>query len=327
MAVRSPSALATLVDHFARSAAGLPVLGRLSSRLRGAVAAAGDPLVGYRIGRFDVLLPLSHRLPEYQRAFPLYDTALGRLAALVHAEHPTASVVDIGANVGDTAAAIRSASPAPLLCIEGAAQFFPLLEENARHLGPGVFLDRSLVGETASVLAGAIHTRGGTGHVTQEGSERLEMFALQDILARHSSLPAPALVKIDTDGFDCPIVEGSMELWRRLRPVLFFEYDPAFYPGWDPLPMWAALSEAGYGEALVFENTGPYEVRVELRDRTALEDLHARYSGHGHHRYADVAVFAASDSELARRFREGELRATLASRGCAPPPWLERPGH
>jgi FkbM family methyltransferase len=293
MAVHAPSSLAALADGFARQVAGVPVLGGLASRLRGAVVATGDPLVHHRIGRFDVLLPLSHRLPEYQRAFPLYDGALGHLAALVHAEHPGASVVDIGANVGDTAAAIRSASPAPLLCIEGTAQFFSLLEENARHLGPDVFLDRSLVGGTASVLSGAIHAQGGTARVTNQGSERLEVFTLKEILARHPSLPAPALVKIDTDGFDCPIVEGNMETWRLLQSVLFFEYDPAFYPGWNPLPMWGALSDAGYTEALVFENTGPYEGRLDLRDWVALVDLHARYSGHDHNRYAAMAARSA----------------------------------
>jgi hypothetical protein len=182
------------------------------------------------------------------------------------------------------------------------------------------------VGGTAAVLPGAIHAQGGTARVTRQGSDRLEVFTLKEILARHPSLPPPALVKIDTDGFDCPIVEGNMETWRVLQTVLFFEYDPAFYPGWNPLPMWAALSDAGYSEALVFENTGPYEDRVNLRDRVALEDLHARYSGHDHHRYADVAIFVAADLGIAERFRDHALRAAMASRGCRAPSWLGVPG-
>lgn len=322
MRTRLPHRIASALDRLALGASRIPVVGGIVDRLRPATIAAHEPLVEYRVGPFLVLLPRSHRLPEYRRAFPLYDTAITRLATLVHAKYPSSSVVDVGANVGDTAAAIRSGSPAPLLCVEGADEFFPILEHNARRLGAAVFLDRALVGATDSIVAGAITSGGGTARIDPSAGGRIRLEPLEQILARHRDLPAPGLVKIDTDGFDCPIVEGSMDLWRAGNPILFFEYDPDYYPGWNPLPMWAALGGAGYSLALVFENTGEYVSTVDLSDRIALENLHARYAGCDHIRYADVALFPARDSDLAGRFRDGELRAMLASRGAPYPEWM-----
>lgn len=322
MRIRLPPRIASALDRLAVGASKIPVVGGIVERLRPMTIVAHEPLVEYRVGSFQLLFPRSHRLPEYQRAFPLYDTAIARLATLVHAKYPSSSVVDIGANVGDTAAAIRSGSPAPLLCIEGADDFFRVLEHNARRLGADVFLDRALVGATDSVVAGAITAGGGTARIDSSAAGRVRLQPLEQILARHPDLPAPGLVKIDTDGFDCPIVEGSMAVWRSANPILFFEYDPDYYPRWNPLPMWDALAGAGYSLALVFESTGELVSAMDLSDRIALEILHARYAGRDHVRYADVALFPARDSDLAGRFRDGELRAMLASRGAPYPEWM-----
>ena len=84
-------------------------------------------------------LPLSHELPFYQHDHPRYDRQLGAIAAELGGP-----VVDIGANVGDTAAAIRAESDVPILCVEGDPAFFALLERNARAIG-GVELERAFV--------------------------------------------------------------------------------------------------------------------------------------------------------------------------------------
>jgi len=279
-------------------------------------------LIEYRVGAFELLLPLDHALPRFQGAHPLYDTSLGRLAALVHRKYPQSSIVDVGANVGDTAALIRSSCPAPLLCIEGSARFFALLQINAQRLGERVILEHAMVGGEEGTTGATLRERAGTATLVRSTSKTTWLVALDQILERHPELPAPKLVKIDTDGQDCPIVEGSMTLWDRVRPVLFFEYDPAFHEDWSPLPMWNGLREAGYERVLVLENTGPYAHSLDLGDRAGLEDLHLAFSGHGGGRYADVAVFRGEDADLAGEFRLGELRAAMALRQHPWPRWV-----
>jgi FkbM family methyltransferase len=247
-------------------------------RLKAAIAARralvrlGDPVVTYRVGSVAIELPLSHELPFYRHAHPLYDTRIGTLAAELGGP-----VVDVGANVGDTAAAIRARTDVPVLCVEGDERFFALLERNAARLGD-VELERAFVDAPER---GRVERAAGTARVVA-GDGALRSRTLGDVLASHPRFAAPALVKLDTDGMDVPIVLANLELLARLRPVLFLEYDP--HLGAAP-EVFSRLAAAGYGEAEWYENTGEHVATVTLP-----EHLHDRYLGHGGGRYADVLV-------------------------------------
>jgi len=248
------------------------------ARLKGAIQARrllvrlGDPTVRYRIGTVELELPLSHELPFYRHDHPRYDRQLGAIAAELGGP-----VVDVGANVGDSAAAIRAESAVPILCIEGDPGFYALLERNARKIG-GVELEHALVEGPAR---GRIHRGAGTAHVVQ-GDDALPAKPLAQILDEHPAFARPALLKIDTDGMDVPIVLANLSLLERLRPVLFFEYDP--HLGASP-EVFERLRERGYATADWYENTGEHVARVDLPAH-----LHERYHGHGSVRYADVCV-------------------------------------
>lgn len=276
---------------------------------RRALVRAGDPSLPYRIGRVEIVVPLSHDLPFIQAAHPLYDAALARLAAAVWAARPGSSAIDIGANVGDTAAAIRSASPAPILAIEGHPGYAAILRANAARIGD-VMVEETLVAAATGKAPGAWRLTAGTGRFANgEGSTAAER--LGDIVARHPELPPPALVKIDTDGFDCPIVETGMDLWARWRPALFFEYVPDYYDaGWSPLPMFEGLRSAGYERVLVYDQFGEYLASMPLGDRILLGELHTFYSG----RYADFCLWHAQDRDAGEAFRRGEEAAARLPR-------------
>ena len=250
------------------------------ARLKAAIAARrslvarGDPIVRHRVGPADLLLPLSHELPFYRKDHPLYDRAIGRIAA--EAGGP---VVDVGANVGDTAASIRGHTDAPILCVEGDERYFELLERNAPQLGD-VELERAFVEGPARAT---VERGGGTARVAP-GDDELPSRPLAAILADHPRFAEPALVKIDTDGMDIPIVLASLDLLARTKPVLFFEYDP--HLGADP-SVFERLREAGYRTMDVYENTGELASSgVDLGT-----DIHDEYAGHGGARYADVCAF------------------------------------
>lgn len=219
---------------------------------RRALVRLGDPTVPYRIGDVVLELPLSHELPFYRHDHPLYDARIGPLAGELGGP-----VVDIGANVGDTAAFIRAETSVPILSIEGDGRFFALLERNASRLGD-VELERAYVEAP--------------GHKT-----------LAQILGEHPRFARPSLLKIDTDGMDIAILEANLDLLARERPVLFFEYDPHF--GARP-EIFDRLRDAGYTRAEWYENTGTLAATVTLPTH-----LHEEYVGHGGARYADVCVF------------------------------------
>ncbi len=232
----------------------------------------GDPTVRHRIGAVELELPLSHELPFYRRDHPRYDAQLGSIAAEL-----AGPVVDVGANVGDSAAAIRAESEVPILCVEGDPAFFALLERNARAIG-GVELERALV---EGPERGRLERSAGTAHVV-EGDEPLASKPLAQILEEHPAFARPALIKLDTDGMDVPILLANLALLGRLRPVLFFEYDP--HLGAEP-EVFDRLHEVGYATADWYENTGEHVATVDLPAH-----LHGQYLGHSGARYADVCV-------------------------------------
>ena len=248
------------------------------ARLKAAIQARrilvrlGDPIVRYRVGGVKLELPLSHELPFFQHDHPRYDRQLGAIAAELGGP-----VVDIGANVGDTAAAIRAESNVPILSVEGERRFFELLERNARVIG-GVEVEHAFVEGPAR---GRIERGSGTAKVV-EGDDELRSKPLAQILDEHPAFAKPALLKLDTDGMDVTILLANLSLLAELRPVLFFEYDP--HLGADPV-VFERLSEVGYATAEWYENTGERAAEVELPAH-----LHEDYVGHGGARYADVCV-------------------------------------
>jgi FkbM family methyltransferase len=275
--------------------------------LRKALVATRDPTVLYDLVGFRLELPFSHELPYYRIVYPDYATNIARLARSVDEKYPGATVVDIGANVGDTAALIRSASTAPILCIEGDPVFFEILERNAARI-PGLHLAQVLVAGAATEVHAALTTGHGTGRVMTGGQSTLRFEAVESILSRWSSLPAPKLIKIDTDGYDCEIISGSAAVWERLKPTLFFEYDPAFLPPtFDTNRFFGQLADVGYDRLFVYDNIGEFILSLPMAQRAAIEDLHYYYSGRGSARYADLAIFHRDDADLAERFRLSEL--------------------
>jgi FkbM family methyltransferase len=278
----------------------LPGRARLKAAIesRKLLIRVGDPLVRFRIGSIELLLPLSHELPFYRKDHPLYGEAVGRIAAQLRGP-----VVDVGANVGDTAAIVRTHSDVPVLCVEGDDVFFPLLARNAEQLGD-VELERAFV--EAPEAARVDRARGTARVVAGAGELPAKTFAT--ILAEHPRFARPALLKLDTDGMDAPILLANLELLARLRPTLFFEYDP--YLGARP-DVFARLVEIGYASALVYENTGEFRETVPLLDEARLVELHQAYSGFEGARYIDVCVVHESAEMPVSRLLE-------ASEGARP---------
>src|SRR4051812_39979812 len=97
------------------------------------------------IGGRRVRLPNNSHALEYKRRFRLYDTALGSIANIANAKYPDLHAIDIGANVGDTAALIRKFADIPVLCIEGDPGLLSILNENAGRLG-NITVEPSFVG-------------------------------------------------------------------------------------------------------------------------------------------------------------------------------------
>src|SRR5687768_2998522 len=184
-----------------------------------------DPIVKYRIDGITLTLPLSHDLPLIRELYPHYMTNLSRLLSSLYEKYPDLSVVDIGANVGDTAVVIRRTAPVPLLCIEGDPYFFGLLITNTSTF-TDVFCERAFISNKTGSISGSLLAHAGTAHfATDPGSSASPCISLAAQLNRHPRFLESRLIKIDTDGFDIAIIDGAIDFLGAHKPVVFFEYD------------------------------------------------------------------------------------------------------
>lgn len=274
-----------------------------------AITLLDDPLVVYELDGSNLVLPFSHDLPIARSNHPLYSTNIGRISAALKKKYGSLRMVDVGANVGDTVAIVRNLSKFPILCIDGNERFFSILESNAKQW-EDVELERSFVGKDTAEIAGRIDTRAGTAHITSDVSttETIKTRRLSDILNSHPNFRQAKLIKIDTDGFDTLIIRSEKNLLERLKPVIFFEYDPFLFSKAhdDGFEVFEILREIGYVAALFFENTGEYLIEIELQNARQLLDLHSFYAGSRSARYCDICVFSDDDRDVLDAVRLGE---------------------
>ena len=257
-------------------------------------------------------------LDHYQQRFHLYDWALGEFSPLLCAKYPDATAIDIGANVGDTAALLCSRQPIPVLCVEGNPQFLPYLRRNVAQLPAGIEIAECLVGaRPGAVSSASLMTHHGTatlagapGGAAQDAGD-VPVRTLAELVAAHPRFRGARLLKTDTDGSDFEILASSLDALREARPVLFFEYDPTLRADGARAAREtiAALEAAGYRRFLVCDNYGHLLGRVdgEVGERFLALDhylLSHLYFGRTVY-YFDVFAFCPADEDLC-----GELEAT-----------------
>lgn len=270
----------------------------------------------YTIGRTRVLLPADHALDRYQAKWKRYDRALGEIARLVQQKYPGSAAVDIGANVGDSAALINTYHDIPTLCIEGGEEFLPFLRENARRIGPHVAVEAAFVGDGGSANVYALQsTEAGTAKLVADTDRRgdITVKGLDALLAGAEGFAWPRLIKIDTDGFDFQIIMTSARLLADIKPVLYYEYAPFEQPDGvaDGIGSFQALLQAGYRHFIVYDNFGNYLIHLGGDNAAQFVDLNGYLCSNRMNGvavpYFDICAFVPEDGDLFEALRAFEL--------------------
>jgi FkbM family methyltransferase len=296
--------------------------GRIQRRVFGLarkfVASRGERLIRYELGGSEILLPLGHDLPLIRSMFPQYSTNIGRLCSYVSDKYPGLHVIDIGANVGDTAAIVREFSQCPILCVEGDEYYFNILSENIRRAKlQSVKTARAFVATYTGEIKGQLVSVAGTAHFVETEASSMKGIRLSRLLDDFPEFQSPKLLKIDTDGFDCSILRSELDWLGKQKPIIFFEYDPFFFRDqtYDGARIFEDLSAVGYTFAVIYDNFGDYLISVDLqRDVHILADLQNYYVGRKGLQYVDVAVFHSEDRNLGERIQAKEAEWSLSFR-------------
>lgn len=215
-----------------------------------------DVEMRYQLGGLEIVLPSNHALPGYQQRFRLYDKFLPHLASTFDAD---GMIVDIGANIGDTAVLLSQYCDNHILCIEPDHEFFGFLERNIRRAGLDgrVTLCQSAIGEEGVRVV--LEKSAGTAKPmeTEDGSG-IGLVSLESVLRKAELHNREiSLVKVDTDGLDCSILDSSMPLLKEKKPIVYWENavetDKQLLSSNDTI---SGLATIGYTDFACFDNFG-----------------------------------------------------------------------
>jgi FkbM family methyltransferase len=231
----------------------------------------------YRYRRYSILLPADHLLPIYQKYHKRYDRFLPHLVKYLE---PGVTVIDVGANCGDTLAAMYELnSKINYVCIEPDDTFFGYLGANVRRIkvlenDASISIIKALVGK--EVRSAALEGSGGTKHAVLSDdatvvAKRVSSVTLDELLAGQCASNVH-LLKSDVDGFDYDVMDSAEGLIKEQTPILYFEC----YFGNELQKMAykktiARLVGHGYEEWTVFDNYG--DVVLQRADVDSLFQL------------------------------------------------------
>jgi FkbM family methyltransferase len=175
-----------------------------------------------RIHSYEILMPERHHLKAIMDREPLRENLLAKASTiLLHTNED--KFIDIGANIGDTAAVVygNATKPPHSVLIEPSEFFFSFLEKNQAHF-PNSELMQNFVAHEYPIqnLQGTLHHWGGTAKFIEgaEVEEHVSQVDLVDLLDKNVKL-----VKIDCDGMDFRILKSVIPRLGIHSPAFYFE--------------------------------------------------------------------------------------------------------
>ena len=251
-----------------------PIVIDLGRYLRRSRKLATATRVRFPYGQFVLECDSSHHLPTILRDLPNFGRNLADTVAALELQEPR--VIDIGANIGDTAVLLARFAPgAKVLCIEGDARFMPDLLSNTAQIG-GVTIAEAVLSDQSRQVRGEFVKEKGTAHVMlSEGRNLLQLRTLDDLLTAYPEFSCPDVIKIDTDGFEPAILRGAKNVLASSKPVVFYEWHPDCYDaaGEDDVSHADFLMDLGYDGFMFFTNRGELLLRVRRPGHDILTSL------------------------------------------------------
>lgn len=259
------------------------------------------------VGKFQITMPGNNRQISTYKYRPDANNLLGILSVCVAEKYPNLWAIDIGANVGDTIAIIKTAIDIPVIGIEGDDISYKFLETNTKQFQQVTIL-KEFLGEKRQTMKVELEKSGWNTTLipTENAGQELSLKTLDEVLEENQlSNKEIKILKVDTEGFDTIILRGTNETLQKHSPVIFFEYNKTNMDaiGEDGLSTLLSLEKYGYHSVMFFDNYGRFMATVPIQQHELIKQLH-HYSDDNNSRvgYYDICLFHDKDSELARKF-------------------------
>jgi FkbM family methyltransferase len=178
------------------------------------------------LGILKVNLPPDHNLSLYNNLYPEYDKFISKVVVNLP---ENSSVLDIGANVGDTVGRlIQSNNKLNYYCIEADNFFFDYLNLNVKNfkkiISCKITLIKLLVGlDLQGELIGNHGTKSLLESKNSSNSKIIKSKKIDKIISEYN-IKNISLIKCDTDGYDYNVIFSGISYIKKNTPDIFFEY-------------------------------------------------------------------------------------------------------
>ena len=272
------------------------LLTKVLKLVRKQILTSNDPIVNYTYKGKNLAIHLSHDFPYILKDYPQYSQNLGWVIKKMHQKYPNLKVIDVGANIGDSAVLIKDIADVPILCIEGNPKFLDLLKLNTKSLNQVAIAD-CFVGEEMSKVEAISGL--GSAHLKESTEGGIEVKTMQRVIAENDTFRHAKLLKIDTDGFDNKIIRGAKTYLIESKAAVFFEYDPYFLSkqGEQGVDIFDFFVDLGYKKFLIFDNIGDFLITLGSQNKKQFIELHAYFNKDGK-QYMDILALHEEDLNI-----------------------------
>lgn len=263
------------------------------------------------VGKYPVTMPGTNIQLGNYKIYPDLNAQLGRLAASVHKKYPGMTVIDVGANVGDTIAVLKSAVDVPVIGIEGDETSFDYLQKNTAQFSD-VKIIKTFLGEKSEDTKVSMEKTGWNNTIIPDaaGTEQISFKSLDDVIAGSGFDAAEIkLLKVDVEGFDTIVLRGATAIIDKHKPVLFFEYNRENMKAINEegLSTVLSFSRFGYSKIAFFDHKGTLVLATEMKNAAEITYLHEYISSPKNLMgYYDICIFHEADTSVAADFLQQE---------------------
>jgi FkbM family methyltransferase len=264
----------------------------------------------YKIDGHILKIPAFIDLPNIQKKHLLYDRFLPILSKYIDGEK---TIIDVGANIGDTTLSIIDKCTNPIICIEPSDIFFEFLKQNIENNQIDqnrITLLKKMIG-TGTLKGSLTHSSKGTATLKIESEVPQNTHVPLDSLTINNDV---ILLKVDTDGYDFDVILSAQNVLKKSEPLIFWENDISEdfqMEGYNKL--YEKLESLGYNHVYIFDNYGNL-ITEELQFST-LRNINSylygmkKYNNSRTFYYTDVLACTAKNKSLVGKAVE-EYRAS-----------------
>lgn len=259
------------------------------------------------VGKYQIWMPGYNIQAINYRLYPDLNAQFGRLAKTIASKYSGMTLIDVGANVGDTIAVVKSVVDLPVIGVEGDEVTFSYLEKNSKQFS-NVSIIRTFLGEKSEDLHVNFEKSGWNATIIpdEKGGTQVKFKTLDAVISDGGfNDRILKLLKVDVEGFDTIVLRGAGDIIRKHKPVVFLEYNRQNMISIkeEGLSTLLSFAAAGYNKIAFFDHKGTLILASSVKNTEVVKYLHDYASSVKNLiGYYDICLFHEEDDQLAADF-------------------------